>query len=74
MAGGPGGLTEGAFVVAGVATFLDDAAWRTLAIGATLASPALTGLGWPQARIGFVLNLVLLAFLFLGARLGLAVR
>jgi uncharacterized protein YjeT (DUF2065 family) len=63
-----------AFVIAGVATFLDDAAWRTLAIGATLASLALTVLGWPQARIGLVLNLMLLAFLFLGARVGLAVR
>jgi hypothetical protein len=59
-----------AFVVAGVATFLDDAAWRTLAVAATLASLALTVLGWPYSRIGLVLNLLLLAYLLWGARLG----
>ena len=59
-----------AFVVAGVATFLDDAAWRTLAVAATLASLALTVLGWPYSRIGLGLNLLLLAYLFGGAKLG----
>jgi len=59
-----------AFVVAGVATFLDDAAWRTLAVAATLASLALTVLGWPYSRIGLGLNLLLLAYLFAGAKLG----
>ena len=58
-----------AFVVAGAATFLGDAAWRTLAIAATLASLALTILGWPLSRIGLTLDLVLLAYLLLGARL-----
>jgi hypothetical protein len=59
-----------AFVAAGAATFLEDAAWRTLAITATLASLALTVLGWPQSRIGLALNLLLLAYLIWGARLG----
>jgi hypothetical protein len=59
-----------AFVVAGVATFLNDAAWRTLAVAATLASLALTVLGWPYSRIGLGLNLLLLAYLFGGAKLG----
>lgn len=63
-------LTALAFVVAGVATFLDDAGWRTLAIAATLASLALTVLGWPQSRIGLALNLVLLPYLVWGAKLG----
>ena len=59
-----------AFVVAGVTTFLDDVAWRTLALTATLASLALTVLGWPYSRIGLALNLLLLAYLLWGARLG----
>ena len=59
-----------AFVGAGAAIFLNDAAWRTLAIAATLASLALTVLGWPQSRIGLALNLLLLAYLFWGAKLG----
>lgn len=45
------------------ATFLEDAAWRTLAIAATLASLALTVLGWPQSRIGLALNLLPLLIL-----------
>jgi hypothetical protein len=59
-----------AFAAAGVATFLDDTAWRTLAVAATLASLALTVLGWPQSRIGLALNLLLLAYLVWGGRLG----
>jgi hypothetical protein len=59
-----------AFVVAGVTTFLDDIAWRTLALSATLASLALTVLGWPYSRIGLALNLLLLVYLLLGAKLG----
>jgi hypothetical protein len=58
-------LTAVAFVVAGAATFLQDAAWRTIAITATLASLALTVLGWPQSQIGLALNLLLLAYLIL---------
>ena len=59
-------LTAVAFVVAGAATFLEDAAWRTIAITATLASLAITLLGWPQSQIGLALNLLLLAYLILG--------
>ena len=43
---------------------------RNLALGVTLFSLVLSMLGWPQARIGLMLNLVLLAYLLLGARLG----
>jgi hypothetical protein len=59
-----------AFVVAGVATFHNSAQWPTLALGVTLFSLGLSVLGWPQARIGLVLNLLLLAYLLLGGRLG----
>jgi hypothetical protein len=59
-------LTAVAFVVAGAATFLDDAAWRTIALTATVASLALTLLGWPESQIGLALNLLLLAYLTLG--------
>jgi hypothetical protein len=63
-------LAAVAFVVAGAATFLEDAAWRTVAIVATVASLALTVLGWPQSQIGLALNLLLLAYLIWGAKLG----
>lgn len=43
-------LVAVAFIVAGAATFLGDSAWRTLAMTATLASLALTVLGWPRLR------------------------
>ena len=46
------------------------AALAPLALGVTLFSLVLSILGWPQARIGLALNLVLLAYLLLGARLG----
>lgn len=59
-----------AFVVSGAALFLDDVAWRTLAIAATLASLSLTVLGWPESRIGLALNLLLLGYLVWGAKLG----
>jgi len=59
-----------AFVAAGIATFRGEAGWPTLALGVTLFSLVLSILGWPQARIGLALNLVLLAYLLLGARLG----
>ena len=63
-------LTAVAFVVAGAATFFEDSAWRTMGTTAVLASLALTMLGWPQSQIGLALNLVLLAYLVLGGRLG----
>ena len=62
-------LAAVAFIVAGAATFMGDSAWRTLAMTATLASLALTVLGWPQSQIGLAVNLVLLAYLILGGRL-----
>jgi hypothetical protein len=58
------------FVMAGVATFRGETGWPTLAVGVTLFSLLLTVIGWPQARIGLALNLVVLAYLALGARLG----
>ena len=56
-------LAAVAFIVAGAATFFGDAAWRTIAVTATVASLALTVLGWPQSRLGFALNLLLVAYL-----------
>jgi len=59
-----------AFGAAAVATFRGEVGWPTLAVGVTLFSLVLSILGWPQARVGLALNLVLLAYLLLGARLG----
>lgn len=58
------------FVMTGIATFRGDPGWPTLALGVTTLSLILTILSWPLSRIGAALNLVLLAFLLLGARLG----
>jgi hypothetical protein len=58
------------FAIAGVATFRNSPAWPTIALVATLFSLALTVLGWPEARIGLALNVIILAYLLLGARAG----
>ena len=59
-----------AFMGAGASTFLGDSAWYTLALAATVASVALTILGWPQSQAGLLLNLLLLTYLLLGQALG----
>lgn len=58
------------FAIAGLATFRNSQAWPTIALAVTLFSLALTVLGWPGARIGLVLNVVILSYLLLGARAG----
>jgi hypothetical protein len=58
------------FAIAGLAAYGSSPAWPTIALVVTLFSLALTVLGWPEARIGLALNVVILAYLILGARAG----
>jgi hypothetical protein len=58
------------FGITGVAAFRNSPVWPTIALVVTLSSLALTVLGWPEARIGLALNVIILAYLLLGARAG----
>jgi hypothetical protein len=59
-----------AFVVTGVATWLSQGWWSAAATWVAIASLALSVLGWPQARIGVVLNVLILFLLLAGPSLG----
>ena len=53
-----------AFVIAGAGTALSYSWWPKAALLVTLASLALTIIEFPEAKIGLVVNLVILAVLF----------
>lgn len=59
-----------AFVVTGVGAWLQQGWWWATAVWVAAASLAMSVMGWPEARIGVVLNVVLLALLLLGSRVG----
>lgn len=63
-------LTGLGFVVAGLAAFLNNPAWPTIALVVALFSFSVSVLGWPEARIGLVLNVLILMYLLFGARTG----
>jgi hypothetical protein len=56
------------FVVAGVAVFTLRPWWGIVTLGVTLFSLALCILGWPDARFGLLINLIILAYLLFGWR------
>lgn len=53
-----------AFLVAAVVLVRKAPFGKDLAVGVTLFSLALTGMAWPEARVGFALDLVLLGLLW----------
>jgi hypothetical protein len=59
-----------AFVAAATGAFLGRGWWTSLAVAAALASLALCALEWPAARIGAVVNGVILGGLLVGQRAG----
>lgn len=59
-----------AFLVVGVAAWTRQAWWPQLAGGLAIVSLMLCVLGWPESRIGLVVNLTILVLLLLGARYG----
>jgi hypothetical protein len=57
-----------AFVVVGAGTALDYSWWAKAALYVTLASLALTIMEFPEAKLGLVVNLAILAVLFVMMR------
>jgi hypothetical protein len=53
-----------AFVAAGIAVWFKTPSGKSLALYATCFSLILTGLAWPEARIGVFVNLALLALIW----------
>jgi hypothetical protein len=58
------------FAAAGAGVMMQPSWWRSLALAAAVFSLAMSVLGWPEARIGVVINMVILGVLLAGARLG----
>jgi hypothetical protein len=57
-------------LVAGVAVLLLRPWWRPLTFGVALLSLAITVLGWPDSWFGVLVNLAILAYLFVGGKRG----
>jgi hypothetical protein len=57
-------------VAAGVGLFAMAPWWPGLTLGVTLFSVVLCVLGWPDARFGVLINLVILAYLVFGGVIG----
>jgi len=59
-----------AFVAAGAGLLLGAAWWGPLSWASVVLSLTLSALGWPEARLGLALNVVIVALLLGGERLG----
>lgn len=57
-----------AFLAAGVAALLNVSWWPTLTVAAAICSLPLSIAGWPESRIGVVVNGLLLALIAFGIR------
>ena len=65
-------LAAMAFSLATVALLASWLWWHPVAIAVAVASLALCGLSWPEAQFGAYIDLVILAVLIAGPRMGLA--
>ena len=61
-------ITGIAFLVAAAAALLGAAWWPTLTVVAALVSLPLSIAGWPEARIGVVVDVILLLLIAAGVR------
>lgn len=59
------------FVVAGIGLLLSAPWWWSVTMGATLFSLFLCILGWPEARWGALIDVLIVAVLIIGSQLGL---
>lgn len=59
-----------AFVVAGFACLTSQTWWIPFATWTAALSLVLSVLGWPEARVGIVVDVLILVLLILGSRLG----
>jgi hypothetical protein len=60
-----------AFAVTGIGLMAGQAWWYQLALITAGASLIMTILGWPDSRIGIIVNLIIIAVLVLAPRAGL---
>jgi hypothetical protein len=63
-------LTALAFSAAGLALIFSQPWWQPLTLYTAIFSLILTLTGWPDARFGVLINLLILAYLFIGGSLG----
>jgi hypothetical protein len=59
-----------AFIAAGFGLIFLQPWWQTLTLYTTIYSLVLSILGWPDSRFGLVINVLILAYLFVGGTLG----
>jgi hypothetical protein len=58
-----------AFFASGLALFFTQPWWQPLTLYTAIFSLTLSVLGWPDARYGLLINLLILAYLLIGERL-----
>lgn len=63
-------LTAIGFIIAAVGLFTSSPWWQTFTLWVVLISLVLCILGWPDSKAGVMVNLIILAYLFIGGRLG----
>lgn len=61
-------LTGLAFVVAAAAALLDASWWPTLSVVTAVCSLPLNVAGWPESRLGVLVNVLLIVLIALGIR------
>lgn len=70
LVGGLWLLAALAFFAAGLALIFSQAWWQSLTLYTAIFSLFLSLTGWPDARFGVLVNLLILAYLFVGGSLG----
>lgn len=58
------------FLLAGVGLMLGQPWWQSLTLYVSLASFVISVLGWPDSRIGLIINVVIILYLIFGGDLG----
>ena len=58
------------FIVAGAGLILQMTWWEPITLYVSMGSLVLSVLGWPESRIGVILNLAILGFLGIGSNQG----
>ncbi len=59
------------YIFNGIAVFINLSVWESLALYLSIASLLYCIIGWPDSKIGILINIVILIFLFLNRRYGI---
>lgn len=59
------------YIFNGIAVYLGLSFWESLALYTSIASMVYCIIGWPDSKIGVIINLLILVFLFLNKRFGI---